>query len=349
VQRGGQVFFIHNKIKDILEIENIIKRISPMVKTVVAHGQMDGSKLEDIMTDFVDGQYDVLIATTIIESGLDIPNANTIIINQAQTFGLSELHQLRGRVGRSNRKAYCYLVAPSEVIQTPSARMRLKAIEEFSELGSGFNIAMQDLDIRGAGNLLGGEQSGFITEIGFETYQKILNEALMELREEHPENKIAADKETAFVTDCQIDSDIDAHIPDEYVSNKAEKLRLYREIDSLENDQQLSVFRNTLIDRFGTMPQEAEELLQGVMLRKRAIKLGFERIILKNKLMIMYFPSNQQSPYYSSPGYSKILKYIQTDSAKFKFKETNLKLSLIVRDIKSHKEAVKILSKIENS
>jgi transcription-repair coupling factor (superfamily II helicase) len=346
VQRGGQVFFIHNRIKDILEIENLIKRISPMVRTVVAHGKMEGSKLEDIMTDFVDGQYDVLIATTIIESGLDIPNANTIIINQAQTFGLSELHQLRGRVGRSNRQAYCYLVAPPEVIRTPSARRRLNAIEEFSELGSGFNIAMQDLDIRGAGNLLGGEQSGFITEIGFETYQKILNEAMMELREEYPDKTVAA-KETAFVTDCNIDSDIDAHLPDEYVSNKAEKLRLYRKIDSLEDDRQVQAFRNMLIDRFGTLPQEAEELLQGVILRKRAIKLGFERILIKNKIMIMYFPSNQQSPYYSSPAYFAILKYIQTNPTKFKLKESNLKLSLIVRDIKSHKEAVQILSKIK--
>jgi transcription-repair coupling factor (superfamily II helicase) len=344
VQRGGQVFFIHNKIKDILEIENIVKRVSPMVRTVIAHGKMDGFKLEEIMTDFVDGQYDVLIATTIIESGLDIPNANTIIINQAQNFGLSELHQLRGRVGRSNRKAYCYLVAPPEVIQTPNARRRLTAIEEFSELGSGFNIAMQDLDIRGAGNLLGGEQSGFIMEIGFETYQKILAEALMELREERPDDETGA-KEITYISDCQIDGDIDAHLPDEYVSNKTEKLRLYREIDSFENDDQLTAFRNTLIDRFGPVPKEAEELLQCVILRKRAIKLGFERIIIKNNVMFMYFPSNQQSPYYSSPHYREILKYIQKNPTKFRLKESNLKLSLTIRDVKSHKDAVKILSK----
>jgi transcription-repair coupling factor (superfamily II helicase) len=347
-QRGGQVFFIHNKIKDILEIENIVKRISPGVRTVVAHGQMDGHKLEEIMTDFVDGQYDVLIATTIIESGLDIPNANTIIINQAQNFGLSELHQLRGRVGRSNRKAYCYLLAPPEIIQTPAARRRLNAIEEFSDLGSGFNIAMQDLDIRGAGNLLGGEQSGFITEIGFETYQKILSEALMELREEYPAEGGCAPAETTFVADCQIDSDIDANLPDEYVSNKAEKLRLYREIDSLENDEQLTVFRNELIDRFGPLPREAEELLQGVILRKRAIKLGFERVMFKNKLMFLYFPSNRQSPYYATPVYFKILNYIQQDSEKFKLKESNLKLSLLVREVKSHREAAEILKSIEN-
>jgi transcription-repair coupling factor (superfamily II helicase) len=348
VQRGGQVFFIHNRIKDILEIENIVKRVSPMVRTVVAHGQMDAQKLEEIMTDFVDGQYDVLIATTIIESGLDIPNANTIIINQAQNFGLSELHQLRGRVGRSNRKAFCYLVAPPEVLQTSSARRRLNAIAEFSDLGSGFNIAMQDLDIRGAGNLLGGEQSGFITEIGFETYQKILNEALMELREEYPDDDAGAATDAPFVADCQIDSDIDANLPDEYVSNKAEKLRLYREIDSLEDDGQLAVFRNELVDRFGPLPNEAEELLQGVILRKNAIKLGFERVVLKNRLMFLYFPSNRQSAYYSSPCYINILEHAQQYPAKFKPKESNLKLSLLVRDIKSHKEAVNILTEIMN-
>jgi transcription-repair coupling factor (superfamily II helicase) len=344
-QRGGQVFFIHNKIKDIEEIENIVRRVSPGVKTVIAHGQMDGHKLEEIMTDFVDGQYDVLIATTIIESGLDIPNANTIIINQAQNFGLSELHQLRGRVGRSNRKAYCYLLAPPEVIQTPAARRRLNAIEEFSDLGSGFGIAMQDLDIRGAGNLLGGEQSGFITEIGFETYQKILAEALLELREESPADGTNA-TDTVFVADCQIDSDIDACLPDEYVSNKAEKLRLYREIDSLENGEQLAVFRNELADRFGPLPKEAEELLQGVILRKHAIKLGFERVKLKNKLMFLYFPSNRQSPYYASPVYFKILNCIQQDSAKFRLKENNLKLLLLVREVISHREAVEILNGI---
>jgi transcription-repair coupling factor (superfamily II helicase) len=346
-QRGGQVFFIHNKIKDIQEIENIVKRVCPGVRTVVAHGQMDGSKLEEIMTDFVDGQYDVLVATTIIESGLDIPNANTIIINQAQNFGLSELHQLRGRVGRSNRKAYCYLLAPPEIVQTPDARRRLIAIEEFSDLGSGFSIAMQDLDIRGAGNLLGGEQSGFITEIGFETYQKILTEALMELREENPVNGTDIPENTTFVSDCQIDSDIDANLPDKYVSNKAEKLRLYREIDCLENEEQLTAFHAELTDRFGPLPKEAEELLQGVILRKHAIKLGFERVMLKNKLMFLYFPSNQQSPYYATPVYHNILRYIQNDIAKFKLKEHNSKFFLLVRDIKSHKEAVETLEELK--
>jgi transcription-repair coupling factor (superfamily II helicase) len=342
VQRGGQVFFIHNRIKDILEMENIVRRVSPTVRTVVAHGKMDGARLEEIMTDFVDGQYDVLIATTIIESGLDIPNANTIIINQAQNFGLSELHQLRGRVGRSNRKAFCYLMAPPETLQTPAARRRLNAVEEFSDLGSGFNIAMQDLDIRGAGNLLGGEQSGFITEIGFETYQKILNEALMELREEHPGDDSAAEEAT-FVADCQIDSDIDANLPDEYVSNMAEKLRLYREIDSLGDEEQLNTFRSELVDRFGPMPKEAEELLQCIILRRHAIKLGFERVILKNKLMFLYFPANRQSPYYASPRYLSILNHAQNNPSKFKFKESSLKLSLTVRDVKSHTDAANIL------
>jgi transcription-repair coupling factor (superfamily II helicase) len=343
-QRGGQVFFIHNKIKDIGEIERIVNRISPEVRTAVAHGQTEPRQLEEIMTDFVDGQYDVLIATTIIESGLDIPNANTIIINQAQNFGLSELHQLRGRVGRSNRKAYCYLLAPPEVMQTPAAHRRLKAIEEFSDLGSGFGVAMQDLDIRGAGNLLGGEQSGFITEIGFETYQKILSEALLELREERPGDNAAAEK--VFVADCQIDSDIDALLPDEYVANKAEKLRLYRELDSLETVEQLTAFRNNLADRFGSLPNEAEELLQAVILRKHAIKLGFERVMLKNSLMFLYFPSNRKSPYYASSEYFGILNGIQHDVARFKLKESGSKLFLLVREVKTHSEAVEILNKI---
>lgn len=347
-QRGGQVFFIHNRIKDIYDIENLVKRVSPGTRTVVAHGQMDGNRLEEIMTDFVDGQYDVLIATTIIESGLDIPNANTIIINQAQNFGLSELHQLRGRVGRSNKKAFCYLLAPPPVALTPEARRRLKAIEEFSDLGSGFNIAMQDLDIRGAGNLLGGEQSGFIAEIGFETYQRILNEAVMELREEYQLESPDKPEETVYVTDSQIDSDITANLPDDYVSNKAEKLRLYRELDDINDDDALTIFRNDMIDRFGPMPDEAEELLQALRMRKRAIKLGFERIVMKNKLMFLHFLSNQQSAYYASPVFRKLMQYVQKNPAKYKLKESTLKLSLLVREVKSHKEAADIFDSMLN-
>jgi transcription-repair coupling factor (superfamily II helicase) len=343
IQRGGQIFFIHNRIKDIMEIEQIINRIHPIARTVVAHGQMDGSKLEEIMTDFIDGQYDILIATTIIESGLDIPNANTIIINQAQNFGLSELHQLRGRVGRSNRKAFCYLIAPPDLVQSPNARRRLNAIEGFSELGSGFNIAMQDLDIRGAGNLLGGEQSGFITEIGFEAYQKILNEAMMELRKEHPFEDLSGLSGTMYISDFQFDSDIDANLPDQYVSNKPEKLRLYRELDNIETDIQLDAFKERLIDRFGNIPKETEELLQIVTLRRYATQLGFERAIIKNERMSLFFPLNSQSPYYSSPTFFNILNHIQKQPTKFAMKERNFKLLLYVNNIQSHKDAVGIL------
>jgi transcription-repair coupling factor (superfamily II helicase) len=346
LQRGGQVFFIHNVIKDIISIEKLVLQILPEARTVVVHGKTEGKKLEEIMTDFVDGLYDVLIATTIIESGLDIPNANTIIINQAQNFGLSELHQLRGRVGRSNRKAYCYLLAPPLVALTPDARRRLKAIEEFSELGSGFNVAMQDLDIRGAGNLLGGEQSGFIAEMGFETYQKILNEAVAELRNELPEKQEGFAGEWNFVSDTQLDSDIDAFLPDEYVSNMAEKLRLYRTIDNIEDDKSLFLFRNELADRFGPPPREAEELLQGVRLRHRAMKLGFERVMLKNGLMFLYFPADSQSPYYRSEIFHRILQFIQHDNAKYALKDSDSKLRLLVRNIKSHEEATNILDKI---
>ena len=350
--RGGQVFFIHNRIKDIGEIEKLVNRVCPNVRTVVAHGQMDGARLEEIMTDFVDGQYEVLIATTIIESGLDIPNANTIIINQAQNFGLSELHQLRGRVGRSNRKAFCYLLAPPALAMTQEARRRLKAIEEFSDLGSGFNIAMQDLDIRGAGNLLGSEQSGFIAEIGFETYQRILAEAMLELRETYgtadglPE--LPQHLAGAYVTDCQIDADIDASLPDDYIVNKTEKLRLYRELDEIETDEQLAKFRAELTDRFGTIPPQAEELFEGLRLRRTAIRLGFERITMKNGIMFLHFPSNQQSPYYSGEVFRRIIKYVQSRSEKFKVKETAQKLSLIVRNIKTMKEAMEILGRIES-
>ena len=348
-KRGGQVFFIHNRIKDIDTIETMIRRVLPGTKTVVAHGQMDGGRLEEIMTDFIDGQYDVLVATTIIESGLDIPNANTIIINGAHSFGLSELHQLRGRVGRSNRKAYCYLLAPPPILLTPEARRRLRAIEEFSELGSGFGIAMQDLDIRGAGNLLGGEQSGFITEIGFEMYQKILDEAIMELRDETAsETGTVEEEKSVFIVDSHIDSDIEACLPDGYVSNMTEKLRLYREIDGLDEERKVEVFRNELIDRFGKLPSETEELLQGVVLRRRAVSLGFERIMLKNGLMFLYFPSSRQSSYYSSPIFRKIIQYVHNHPARFKIKETALKLSLLVRDVKSHAEASRVLLGIMN-
>ena len=288
-----------------------------------------------------------MIATTIIESGLDIPNANTIIINQAHNFGLSELHQLRGRVGRSNRKAFCYLLSPPVETLTSEAKRRLKAIEEFSDLGSGFNIAMQDLDIRGAGNLLGGEQSGFIAEIGFETYRRILDEAMLELRETYTGFDLTAGVQNqsggVYVNDCHIDSDIDASLPDDYIVNKTEKLRLYRELDEIDTDEQLEKFRTELVDRFGPVPHQAEELFDGLRLRRIAIKLGFEKIVMKNGLMFLYFPGNQQSAYYSGEIFSRIMQYVQSRPLQFKVKETVQKLSITVRNVKSMKEAIGLL------
>lgn len=357
IERGGQVFFLHNRIGDIRDIEDLVRRMCPGVRTVIGHGQMDGDQLEAVMLDFVEGQYDVLIATTIIESGLDIPNANTIIINQAQNFGLSELHQLRGRVGRSNRKAFCYLLAPPPISLTPEARRRLKAIEEFSDLGSGFNIAMQDLDIRGAGNLLGGEQSGFITEIGFEAYQRILNEAMLELKNENGElftptanesnNTNNNQPDSVFVSDCYIDTDMEVLFPDSYISNTNEKLRLYRELDNVENDAELDTFRTKLIDRFGTIPQPAEDLLQTIRLRHLAVKLGFEKITLKNGLMILYFITNPESIYYQTPIFTSIIKYVQSRPKLFKVKESNRRLSITVNNVNNISRAISVLAEMK--
>ena len=298
---------------------------------------MEGPKLEKIMLDFINYEYDVLIATTIIESGLDIPNANTIIINNAQNFGLSDLHQLRGRVGRSNKKAFCYLLAPPLTSVTPEARRRLKAIEEFSELGSGFNIAMQDLDIRGAGNLLGAEQSGFITDIGFETYHRILNEAILELKESsfqelyEKEQKQEVEKQIKqqkFINDCQIDTDLEILFPDHYIHNISERIRLYRELDNIETEERLIDFEKQLKDRFGTIPSQTIELMNVVRLRWLAIELGFEKIILKNKKLVAYFIQNQDSAYYKSPVFSKVLSFVQQNPRGTKMKESNNKLTL---------------------
>ncbi|MBU8891288.1 MAG: transcription-repair coupling factor [Bacteroidales bacterium] len=336
-QRNGQVFFIHNRVQNIQEVEVMINKLCPDVRTVIAHGQMEGAKLEKVMLGFINYDYDVLIATTIIESGLDIPNANTIIINNAQNFGLSDLHQLRGRVGRSNKKAFCYLVAPPLISVTPDARRRLKAIEEFSELGSGFNIAMQDLDIRGAGNLLGAEQSGFITDIGFETYHQILNEAILELKESsfqdlyEKEQKKETEKQITqqkFITDCHIDTDLELLFPDNYISNISERVRLYRELDNTESEESLIKFEEQLIDRFGQPPLQTTELMNVVRLRWLAIKLGFEKIILKNRKMVVYFINNQDSAYYNSTVFSKILGFIQQNPKGILMKEINSKLTM---------------------
>jgi transcription-repair coupling factor (superfamily II helicase) len=352
VERGGQVFFINNRVQNIMEVQAMVNRILPEIKTVVAHGQMEGPKLEKIMLDFIEGEYDVLIATTIIESGLDIPNANTIIINNAHNFGLSELHQLRGRVGRSNKKAFCYLMAPPLSTLTQEARRRLKIVEEFSELGSGFNIAMQDLDIRGAGDVLGGEQSGFISDIGYETYQRILNEALLELREtEYKETFEEEESETptVFVTDCLIETDTELRLPDSYIENVAERMHLYRELDNMDDEEALVTFENNLIDRFGPIPESGQRLFELVRIRRMAKALGIEKIIFKNNLLYFYFVSNQDSPFYQSSIFSGILMWIQHNSKKATMKEGKEKLYLMMRDIQSIKEVKELVSNMHKS
>jgi transcription-repair coupling factor (superfamily II helicase) len=352
VLRGGQVFFINNRVQNILEVEAMIQRICPKVKTVVGHGQMDGPKLEQVMIDFMNGDFDVLIATTIIESGLDIPNANTIFINNAQNFGLSDLHQLRGRVGRSNRKAFCYLLAPPLTVVTPEARRRLKAIEEFSDLGSGFHIALQDLDIRGAGNLLGGEQSGFISDIGFETYNRILDEALQELKETEFKDLFKEEKSTVtgekirYVNDCVIDTDLEVMIPDSYIENMAERIRLYREIDNLNTEVELEKFKVQITDRFGSLPKATEELLKIVKLRWRAMDLGLEKIIQKNNKLILYFISDQDSGYYRSEEFSNILQNVQQNPELFRMREGQNKLTLTIENVADIDHSLQVLNKL---
>ncbi len=354
VGRGGQVFFIHNRVQNINEVEALIKKLCPFVKTAVGHGKMEGSKLEEVMLDFIGGQYDVLVSTTIVESGLDIPNANTIFINNAQNFGLSDLHQLRGRVGRSNKKAFCYLISPPLTSVTPEARRRLRAIEEFSELGSGFNIALQDLDIRGAGNLLGAEQSGFIADIGFEAYNRILNEALRELKEN--ELKDLYKKEAGisdfqkgtmqYTTDCVIDTDLEIHIPDEYVSNMSERIRLYRQLDSIAREKELVKFEADLVDRFGPIPTPARDLLSIVKLRWIADNLGFEKLILKNNRLLAYFISDRDSYYFRSVTFTKILNFVQKKPENFRMREEKARLIMSIIEITSVDKAIQILTKI---
>lgn len=357
MERNGQVFFIHNRVQNIFEVEATLKRIVPGIKTVVGHGQMDGPKLEKVMLDFINGNYDVLIATTIIESGLDIPNANTIIINQAQNFGLSDLHQLRGRVGRSNKKAFCYLITPPLSTVNQDARRRLKAIEEFSDLGSGFNIAMQDLDIRGAGNMLGAEQSGFIADIGFETYHRILNEAIQELKQgefkdlfqEEEEQQSQVFLNVKFVNDCQIDTDMELLFPEDYVPGSSERMLLYRELDNIENKEQLDQFRLTLKDRFGSLPRESEELLEVVEVRWKAIELSMEKIILKNKNMICHFVGDQDSGFYQSKEFIGIVNYVQKGGSKGKMREKGNKLTLTFSNVPNIETADYILKEMLNS
>ncbi|MFN8239248.1 MAG: transcription-repair coupling factor [Bacteroidales bacterium] len=352
VSRNGQVFFIHNRVENLKDIQQTIHRLCPNVRSAVVHGKMEGQDIENVMFDFIQGDYDVLIATTIIESGLDIPNANTIFINEAHHFGLSELHQLRGRVGRSNKKAFCYLLAPPLNTVTHEARRRLKAIEEFAELGSGFNIALQDLDIRGSGNMLGGEQSGFIADVGFETYQRILNEAMTELRESGEwDREPAGDEELkpglkkelqsiplpgrAYVPDFQMDTDLEIMFPDEYISNISERIRLYKEINEISTDEELENFRGRLTDRFGPLPDPASALLDIVRLKWVATKLGIEKILLKNEVMIAGFISDPASSFYRSQLFVSIMEDINKNARTMKVRQKDSKLSFSVSGIRN--------------
>lgn len=346
LNRGGQVFFLHNKVEELPAIEEILHRLEPDMRICVAHGQMESKELENKILDFMRGDYDLMLCTTIIENGLDIPNANTIIINQAQNFGLSDLHQLRGRVGRSNKKAFCYLIVPPLVSVTDDARRRLKAIEEFSDLGSGFNIAMQDLDIRGAGNLLGAEQSGFITNMGFETYQKILAEAMEELGVETgvlTKNNSGG----AFICDCKIDIDEQAHIPDDYIDISSEKIRIYRQLDSMESEKAIDRLASELKDRFGEFPDEVENLFNVVKLRNMGSSLGFEKIIERNGILIAFFISNPMSPYYKSKTFDKVLGAIGRNEQIFNLKQVDNKLKIVVRNVNSLKDALLIFNKLQ--
>ena len=351
LSRDGQVYFVHNRVEDLPTLAGMVCRLCPKARVRIGHGKLAAEELEKLIMDFIYGDFDVLISTTIVENGIDIPNANTIIINDAQHFGLSDLHQLRGRVGRSNRRGYCYLLTPPDELLTPDARRRLRAIEEFSDLGSGFNIAMQDLDIRGAGNLLGAEQSGFIADVGFEAYQRILNEAVAELRAEGYELPAAgawggtadAGGEVRYIDDAHIEIEVEAGLPDTYVAQQAERLKLYRELDSLKDEAALQGFGQRLADRFGPLPRAAQELLQVVRLRWEAIRLGMERVKVKNGLMIVQFVGEQQSPYYQSETFRTLLERIAKQPDRFVLKQHNNRLAMTVRRVKDVEDACQIL------
>lgn len=345
LNRGGQVFFLHNRVEELQSIHDILQRLVPDMKICIAHGQMEAKVLENKILDFMDGDYDMLLCTTIIENGLDIPNANTIIINQAQNIGLSDLHQLRGRVGRSNKRAFCYLIIPPLVSITDDARRRLKAIESFSDLGSGFNIAMQDLDIRGAGNLLGAEQSGFITDMGYETYQKILSEAMEELGVET--GLTSKNVNDTFVLDCNIDTDQLALIPDTYIDITTEKIRIYKELDSISSNKELEKMRDRLVDRFGPIPIELERLFIIVKIRQLGEKLGFEKIIVKNGIMICFFIYNQMSNYYKSKTFQNILAVVSDNPRLYELKQADDKLRVISRKVEDLSVAYDLLKKMQ--
>lgn len=353
LERNGQVFFINNRVQNLPDIAALIHRLVPEARVAIGHGQMKGEDLEKIVMDFLDYEYDVLLATTIVESGIDISNCNTIIINNAQNFGLSDLHQLRGRVGRSNRRAFCYLLAPPLTSVTPEARRRLQAIESFSDLGSGFNIAMQDLDIRGAGNLLGAEQSGFIADLGYETYQKILNEAVSELKvdefsELYQEENPDRNNELQFVSDCQVETDLELTFPSDYVENISERMSLYRELDNVRDEEELKAFETKLEDRFGALPPQTVNLMLLVRLRWIAMSLGFEKLTIKQNRMAGYFVQSENSPYFQSEAFGKILNYFQSHVERCKLRDVAGKRSILFVDVNDVRTAYDILQKVES-
>ena len=352
IERGGQVFFIHNRIENIKEVAGMIQRLVPDAKIGIGHGQLDGKKLEQLMLAFMNGEFDVLVSTTIVESGLDVPNANTIFINNANNFGLSDLHQMRGRVGRSNKKAFCYFITPEYSAMTNDARKRITALEQFTELGSGFNIAMKDLEIRGAGDLLGGEQSGFINDIGFDTYQKILNEAIDELKETEFADLYKDDgKPKKYVKEITIDTDFELLFPDDYINNITERLNLYTKLNEIKTEEELTKFETEIIDRFGELPTQVSDLLDSVRLKWIATKMGIEKLIMKKGKMIGYFIQDQQSGFYQSDAFTKVLQFVQLNSSRCKMKEkqtrNGLRLLLTFENIKSTKQALAALSDIK--
>ena len=348
LRRGGQVFMVHNRIGDIEQIGNIILRLVPDARVGIAHGQMDGKQLEKVMLKFIEGEYDVLVSTNIIESGLDIPNANTIIINRAHMFGLSDLHQMRGRVGRSNTKAYCYLVTPPASGLSSDARKRLTTLEEFSDLGDGFKVAMRDLDIRGAGNLLGSEQSGFINDMGFEVYHKILDEAVGELKEtefkELFEGEMDHQKFHAIKEDCVIETDLEILIPHDYVSNISERLNLYSKMDNLENEKELDAFINGMKDRFGPLPDSVSDLMTSVRVRWAAVNLGFEKVTIKNEMMRCYLSDSKDESYFQSEVFGQILQFVQSQPRRCNMKDMKKKLIISVKEIQDIEEGLQVLN-----
>ena len=357
MSRNGQVYFVNPRINDLTRIKEVIQKYVPDARIAVGHGQMKPEELEQIIFDFQNYDYDVLLSTTIVENGIDIPNANTIIINGAHRFGLSDLHQMRGRVGRGNRKAFCYLLAPPLAALPLESRRRLEALEQFSDLGSGIHIAMQDLDIRGAGNLLGAEQSGFIADLGYETYVKILQQAVVEIHNEsnttgdgkrrnHTSQLSSLGSQIDFVTDCSLESDLEMYFPDQYVPSDSERMLLYRELDGLQTDDQLASYRTRLIDRFGKVPHVGEELMQVVPLRRYGKSLGCEKVVLKQGRMSMFFVSNPDSPFYQSDVFDRILQFVATNPRRCNFREANGKRSMIISDIPTVETAVKLLAQI---